>query len=76
MKATIGQKIAAAVLSEQLGISSDRAMRLYVNKQNIHPSWEAVGEALLKNSLASAEGLTVPNAASKKGGPRARAARS
>ena len=78
MKETIGQRVMAAVISHQVGISPDRAMKLYVRKQKIHPSWEVVGEELLNKSLSSADGLAVPKTASKNGRPRprARAARS
>jgi hypothetical protein len=50
MKATIGQKILAALLSHQMGISTDRAMKLYVLKHEIHPSWETLGDELLRKS--------------------------
>lgn len=55
-KETIGQRICAAVLSYELGISMERAMALYVRNRDIHPSWEAVGEELLKHSPSSASG--------------------
>jgi hypothetical protein len=44
---TIGQKIRAAVLSDQMGISVDVAMKRYCLGQ-IDPSWETIGEMLLK----------------------------
>jgi hypothetical protein len=50
---TIGQRVCAAVVSHQLGISMERALKLYVRGRRIHPSWEAVGEELLKLSPAS-----------------------
>jgi hypothetical protein len=51
---TIGQRIAAAVVAHQLDISSDRALKLYVQGCEIDPSWERAGEELLKSSLESA----------------------
>jgi hypothetical protein len=53
MKETIGQRILAAVLSHQLGISMDSAFRLYVRRRQIDPSWEVVGAELLKHALQS-----------------------
>lgn len=50
---TIGQRILAAVLSHQLGISMDRALKLYVRGRKIHPSYEAVGEELFKQACES-----------------------
>jgi hypothetical protein len=50
MKETIGQRILAAVISHQLGISVDRALKVYVRNCDIDPSWEAVGEELLKHA--------------------------
>jgi hypothetical protein len=49
MQETIGQRILAAVISYQLGISVDRARKLYVAGREIDPSWEAVGAELLRN---------------------------
>jgi hypothetical protein len=54
MEITIGQRICAAVLAHQLRISTDRAMKLYVQGRELDPSWEQMGEALLRNSLARA----------------------
>jgi hypothetical protein len=54
MKDTLGQRILAAVISHQLGISVERALKLYVRNHDIDPSWEAVGEELLKHSRSSA----------------------
>jgi len=51
---TIGQRICAAVLSCQLGISFERAMKLYVRGREIAPQWEEAGEALLKRAPESA----------------------
>jgi hypothetical protein len=51
---TIGQRILAAVLSYQLGISMDRARKLYVTGRKIAPEWEQAGEALLANAVESA----------------------
>jgi len=56
MKETIGQRVLAAVLSHQLGISMDRAMKLYVRGRRVDPSWEAVGAELLTHSRSSASG--------------------
>jgi hypothetical protein len=53
MKTTIGQRILAAVIAHQLGIRTDRALKLYVQDCEIDPSWEEVGETLLKNAVAS-----------------------
>jgi hypothetical protein len=44
---TLGQRICAAVISHQLGISFERAMKLYVRGLKIAREWQAVGEALL-----------------------------
>lgn len=46
---TIGERIAAAVLSYQLGISMKRTRLLYVAGKEIAPEWEQVGAALLGN---------------------------
>lgn len=54
-KITIGQRVLAALLSHQLDISMDRALKLYVRGRNIHPSYEVVGEELLKQAC---EGVT------------------
>lgn len=51
---TIGQRVVAALISHQLGISVDRALKLYVRKHDIDPSWEVVGAELLKHSRSSA----------------------
>ena len=51
---TIGQRVLAALISHQLGISVDRALKLYVRNHDIDPSWEVVGEELLKRSRSSA----------------------
>jgi hypothetical protein len=53
MKPTIGQRILAACLAHQLGIHSDRALKLYVLGHDIDPSWETVGETLLKSAVAA-----------------------
>ncbi|MGA2299886.1 MAG: hypothetical protein ABSG77_04225 [Candidatus Acidiferrum sp.] len=50
---TIGQRILAAVLSYQLGISFERAMKLYVTGREIAPEWEEAGKALLKSAVES-----------------------
>lgn len=52
MKAKIGQRVLAAVISYQLDISMDRALKLYVRGQTIDPSWDAIGEEMLKHSGA------------------------
>ena len=54
MQITIGQRIVAAVIAHQLGISADHAMKHYVRGLELHPSWEQVGETLLKSPLAKA----------------------
>ncbi len=51
--ATVGQCVVAALLSYQLGITTDRAMKLYVRGRELPPSWEEIGKALL-GSIASA----------------------
>ena len=53
MQITIGQRILAAVIAHQLDISTDRALKLYVRGREIDPSWDEVGEELLKNERAS-----------------------
>jgi hypothetical protein len=53
MQITIGQRILAAVIAHRLDISTDRALKLYVRGRELDPSWEEVGEALLKNERAS-----------------------
>jgi hypothetical protein len=53
MEPTIGQRILAAVLAHQLGIPAERALELYVEGREIDPSWEQVGQSLLKSALAS-----------------------
>ena len=53
---TIGQRICATVLSHQLGISTERAMKLYVVGHKIAPEWETVGEALLGRLEISGSG--------------------
>jgi hypothetical protein len=73
MKETIGQRVVAAVISHQLGISTERAMKLYVRKHKIHPSWEAVGEELLRNSHSFASGSSVRSDAREDGASRAQA---
>jgi hypothetical protein len=54
MKTTFGQRILAVVLTEQLGLSPGRAMKLYVEGREIDPSWEQIAEMMLKNSLEDA----------------------
>jgi hypothetical protein len=53
MKISIGERICAAVLGHKLGISTDRAWKLYVRGREISPSWEAAGETLLESSMES-----------------------
>jgi hypothetical protein len=53
MQITIGQRILAAVIAHQLGISTDRAFKLYVRGHEIDPRWDETGEVLLKAVLAS-----------------------
>jgi hypothetical protein len=48
---TIGQRIAAAVVAHQLGISTDRALKRYIQGYEVDPSWEEIGETLLSNSI-------------------------
>ncbi len=48
MKPTIGQRLAAAVVGHRAGIASDRALKLYVQGSEIDPSWEMLGQALLR----------------------------
>jgi hypothetical protein len=55
MKATIGQRILAAVIAHQLDISTDRALKLYVQRRELDLSWERVGELLLRNAPAAIE---------------------
>jgi hypothetical protein len=64
---TIGQRIVAAVIAHQLGISSDRALKLYVRGRELDPSWEEVGKTLLANERAS---TTVPASARSTLGPQ------
>lgn len=51
MTTTIGQKILSAIISHQLGISADRALKLYVQGRELDPSWEQTGEMLLHEYL-------------------------
>jgi hypothetical protein len=69
MKITIGQRILAAVLAHQLGISADRALKLYVRGCEIDPSWEQAGEALLRSAKGTMGPQLVPR---KFGAARAR----
>jgi hypothetical protein len=57
---TIGQRIAAAVVAHQLGIPTDRAMKLYVQGRELDPSWEQVGEALLRSIASTAVQGSLP----------------
>ena len=52
---TIGRRILAAVIAHQMGISADRALKLYVKDRPIDPSWESVGAELLRYSTVSGE---------------------
>jgi hypothetical protein len=56
MKETIGQCVLAAIISHQLGISMDRALKLYVRGRHVDPSWEVVGAELLKYSHSLVSG--------------------
>jgi hypothetical protein len=78
---TIGQRIVAALVAHQLGITTDRAMKLYVQRLELDPSWEEIGASLLERpiasvsvdaSLNSARGLHIVRSkpASKKTNPR------
>jgi hypothetical protein len=58
---TIGERIVAAVIAHQLGISMDRALKLYARGTHIDPSWEMIGEELLKKPRSWASGLAAPN---------------
>jgi hypothetical protein len=53
MTISIGERICAAVLAHRLGISTDRAYKLYVRGREIDPSWERAGETLLESSMAT-----------------------
>ena len=57
MKPTIGQHLLAVVIAHRLGIAPDRALKLYVrfHGREIDPSWEQLGEALLRG-----DGTVVP----------------
>lgn len=50
---TIGQRVLAAILSHQLGITMDRALKHYVRGRGIDPAWEDIGEKLLTAALAA-----------------------
>ena len=47
----IGERICAALLGHQLGISTDLAWKRYVRGKKISPLWEQEGEKLLKSWL-------------------------
>jgi hypothetical protein len=51
MTTTIGQRILSAVIGHQLGISTDRALKLYVQGRELDPSYEKTGEILLQEYL-------------------------
>ena len=53
---TIGQRIVAAILSHQLGITADRAMKNYVRGRQLAPGWEEVGDALLRSVASTPPG--------------------
>ena len=57
---TIGQRIVAAVIAHRLGMSMDRALKLYARGNHIDPSWEPIGEELLRKSRSSAGGSAAP----------------
>jgi hypothetical protein len=71
MKKTVGQQLLAAFISQQLGISRERAMKLYVRKHKIHPSWEALGVQFLVDSQSFARGSAARKVSRKAGGSRA-----
>jgi hypothetical protein len=71
MKKTVGQQLLAAFISQQLGISRERAMKLYVRKHKIHPSWEALGVQLLGDSQSFARGSAAQKVSRKAEGSRA-----
>lgn len=52
---TIGQRIHAAIIAHNLHITSERALKLYLLGHEENPSWEELGEALLRE-----EGIRVP----------------
>jgi hypothetical protein len=52
-RATIGQRILAACIAHQLDITTDRALKLYVQGHEIDPSWEQIGKKLLKDAIAN-----------------------
>lgn len=66
---SIGQRILAAVLAHQLGISADRALKLYVQGKEIDPRWEQIGATLLRDSLAVNGTARVPNAPAEREAP-------
>lgn len=64
MQPTIGQRILAAVIAYKLGIATDRALKLYVKSHEIDPSWEQIGDYLLRYSgPTSANGPVSPRLA-------------
>jgi hypothetical protein len=54
MKTSIGERILAALIAHQLGISTDRALKVHVRTQQLHPSWEELGENLLAGRTPAA----------------------
>src|ERR1700722_13579609 len=67
MTITIGQRILAAVLAQQLGITTDRALKHYVQGRELDPSWDEAGEALLKSAVGS---TSVPESFAPRSGPK------
>jgi hypothetical protein len=60
MQPTIGQRILAAVIAHKMGIATDRVLKLYISGREIDPSWEEVGEYLLKDAPASTTAPGMP----------------
>lgn len=55
-KETLGEKICAAVLSEQLGLEIQFTWKKYIKGRPIDPSWQKAGEFLLRSNLERSEG--------------------
>jgi len=63
MQPTIGQRILAAVIAHKMGIATDRVLKLYITGHEIDPSWEEVGEYLLRSDPSSATTSGTPRLA-------------
>ncbi len=46
-KRELGRRVLAALLSYRYDLTLDYTLKKYVS-QNVHPSWEALGQALLQ----------------------------